>query len=286
MQNKRVIIGLGIMACVAFSAILFFKSSINPRDLDDEALLSIIKNDQTAFEVFIANGKKLDTNIKVEGISYMVGELLVKYERVGFIKYAIKKKLDFVVDPQKDFDVHSLAVTQNNPEILSLLIEIKPNLAAKKYGAKKWSLLHMASAQCSHKVISLLEQARMKWNMKSQDGSTPLTIAAEQGCLQALSYWKEQGADFKAKDGRGLTALSILRNKKDAALLAFGNSFIKRMPASIVTTITAPAILIVPNFYNKRKIPQDDLSYRAHLIEPETRPDEAYETAENSEFSD
>ncbi len=142
----------------------------------------------------------------------------------------------------------------------------------------------MASAECSYKVITVLNKAGMNWNLKTKAGVTALNVAAEEGCLQALSYFKEQGADFKENDGRGVNALSILSKKKDAALMAFAESFMdRRAPASVVTIVTQAA---KPEFYKKRKIPKDNLADRAHLIEPEDRPDDANETAENSEFSD
>lgn len=143
----------------------------------------------------------------------------------------------------------------------------------------------MASADCSYKVIGVLHNAGMNWNLKNKNGATPLTVAAESGCLQALSYFKEHGADFRANDGRGMSALAILSKKKDAALMAFAESFMdRRAPASVsVVTVVKE---VVPNFYKKRQIPKDNLADRAHLIEPSDRPDEANETAANSEFSD
>lgn len=281
--NKRIVIGGSALACLALTSVLVMKTS-GPSNLDDMALLSIIKNDQSAFENYIAAGGKLGANLNVEGGTYMVGELVVKYERLGFVKYAKDKKMIFDVDPKKAFDVYSLSVSKNNPEILTLLTDTKPDLNAKTYGDKNWSLLHMASSECSHKVIPVLHKSGMNWNTKAKDGSTALTVAAESGCLQALSYWKEHGADFKAKDGRGMTALNILSKHKDAALAAFAESFMpKRTIASVTTVAAAPA---EPNFYNKRVIPKDQLASRADLIEPEDRPDDANETAEYSEFSD
>jgi hypothetical protein len=281
LKNQRVYLGIGITALMAFSSFFYFQHSDN-KNLSDEALLSIIKNDQKGFERFIAAGGKISTNVEVENDQYTVGELLVKYNRLGFVKYAMDKKMAFEIDPLKSFDIHSLSVNQNNPEILAILLgDKKFDKNFKPYGDKGWSLLHMASAQCSYKVISILSKAGMTWNLKSKDGTTPLTIAAEEGCLQALSYFKEQGADFKQNDGRGINALAILRKKKDAALMAFAESFMdRRLPGSVVT------VQAVPNFYKKRAIPKDNLADRAHLIEPEDRPEEANETAANSEFSD
>jgi hypothetical protein len=284
-KNKRVVLGLGLSSFMAVASWFYFQNPVS-RNLGDEALLSIIKNDQKGFERFLAAGGSLGTKLNVEGDSYMVGELLVKYNRLGFVKYANSLKMKFEIDPVKAFDIHSLSVEQNNPEMLSLILgnqKIDKNF--KHYGKKGWSLLHMASAECSYKVVSILSGAGMTWDLKAKDGSTPLTVAAQEGCLQALSYFKEQGADFKLNDGRGLNALAILRKQKDSALMAFAESFMeKRAPASVITTVVVAQA--APNFYNKRKIPKDSLADRAHLIEPEDRPEEANETDENSEFSD
>lgn len=277
--HKKVIWGVGALAFCGFTSVILYQKSV-PKNLDDVALLSIIKNDQKEFENYLSAGGTLDTILHVEGNNYSVGELIVKYERLDFVKYSLNKSLKFNIDLKKDFDVYSLSVTKNNSAILSLLTQKKPNLTSKTYGLKNWTLLHMASAECSSKVISVLHQAGMSWNLKAKDGSTPLTLAAEKGCLDVLSYWKNQGADFRMKDGRGLTALSLLSKHKDAAALAFAESFAtKRMPASVVASTEL-------NFYKKRLIPKDNLADRAHLIEPEDRPDDANETAEYSEFSD
>ena len=87
MKNKRVILGIGVTACLAFSSFFYFQNS-GKNNLSDEALLSIIKNDQKGFEHFIAAGGKIATNIEVESSTYTVGELLVKYDRIDFVKYA------------------------------------------------------------------------------------------------------------------------------------------------------------------------------------------------------
>ena len=275
MKNRLVILGIGVTA-LGVSSFFFFRYS--GTNLNDEALLSIIKNDQKGFEKFIAAGGKLGTNLEVEGAVYTVGELTVKYNRLSFVEYALSKKMKFEIDHLKDFDVNSLSVSQNNPEMLSLLLaDHKFDNQVKSYGDKGWTLLHMASAQCSYKVVSILHEAGMSWDLKSKDGTTALTIAAEEGCIQALSYFKEQGADFRATDARGMSALAILRLKKSAALKAFADSFIEKKVASAEAPL---------NFYNKRVIPKDQLANREHLVEPEDRPEDANETAEYSEFSD
>src|SRR5690606_25195515 len=136
---------------------------------------------------------------------------------------------------------------------------------------------------CSHKLISMLhEDGKLNWDLRAKDGTTPLTLAATNDCLPVLSYWKEKGADFKAKDGKGMTALSILQKKKDAALAAFAESFIERKIATVTIVKPAP----VPDFYKKRKIPKEQIIDHAAMLEPEDRPLEATETAEFTEFAD
>jgi hypothetical protein len=251
------------------------------RNLGDEALLALIKNDQPAFESFIAAGGDLHGNLPlIDGKVYTVSEGLSYFERPGFIRYLQTQKMKFIKQaPSKGYDILSLSIPKNNPELMELLLEENPNLK-EGYGDKKWTLLHMASAQCSHKLAALLhEKGGLNWDTKAKDGSTPITLAAESDCLPMLSYWKENNADFKAKDGRGLSALSILKKKKDAALVAFAKSF---EPARNTAAIVKKEL----NFYRKRKIPKHQIVDPAALIEPEDRPLEANETAEFSEFSD
>jgi hypothetical protein len=96
-----------------------------------------------------------------------------------------------------------------------------------------------------------------------------------------LSYWKENDADFKKKDGRGMNAMSILRTKKDSAMLAFLSSFEIARNARTSASVE-PEI----NFYKKRVVPKDQQVDYSALIEPEDRPLDATETAEQSEFAD
>lgn len=288
MKILKVALGTGALATVAVLAVLAFnrqKPALAPvvtQNHDDRALLAIIRNDQAAFEKYINEGGRLGTKLEVDGGSYNVGELVVKYERTGFVKFVKDKDMAFERDLMKDFDVQSIAVNKNNPEILSMLIEGQAPSGFRSYGDKDWSLLHMASADCSYKVIEVLHKAGLNWDLKAKDGSTPLTVAADAGCLQALSYWKEQGADFKAKDGRGKSALGILNGNTDAAMMAFAESFTDRRNVAAVAMNQGQA---APNFYKKRA-PKDIMARRGDLIEPEDRPEDANETADFAEFSD
>jgi hypothetical protein len=284
-KNKRVVISaaclfgfLGVSTIVVMNTSKFSSN----RNLIDDALLALIKNDQKAFEKFIASGGQVQDKLPaIDGEKYTVAQGIAYFERAQFGEFLHKSNIKYVEqDAKAPFDIMTIAVKKNNPELLQELAKANPDFPMA-YGKKGWNLLHMASAWCSHKLTGILhEKGKLNWNDKAKDGSTALPLAAENDCLPMLSYWKEKGADFRAKDGRGLTALSILNKKKDAALVAFAESFLERT----VATVTKPAP--VPDFYKKRNIPKAQIVDHAAMLEPEDRPLEATETAEFSEFAD
>lgn len=287
MSNKRVVVSAAcLVGVLAVSSIWVLNNSKfgSNRNLTDEALLALIKNDQKAFEHFINAGGNLHDDLpKIDGETYTVAEGIAYFERTSFGAHLHANKISYVKqDERKPFDIMTLSISKNNPDLLKQLALENPKFAMA-YGKNGWNLMHLAAAKCAHKLTPVLqEKGKLNWDMKAKDGSTPLTLAAESECLPMLSYWKEMGADFKAKDGRGRTALNILRSKKDAALVAFAQSF---DPARTIASVTIvkPA---EPDFYKKRKIPKDQIVDHAAMIEPEDRPLEATETAENSEFAD
>lgn len=283
-NHKRAIISTACLLSLSLSSVWLFKNShlSKGRNLTDEALLALIKNDLSSFESFIKAGGNIHEYLpEIDGQKITVAQGLAYFERLEFAKYLHQKKMTFVEQNQMaKFDIMTLVITKNNPDLLNQLSLENPQFNMP-YGKKGWSLLHLASAVCSHKLIGILqEKGQLRWDLKAKDGSTPLTLAAENDCLPMLSFWKEQNADFKFKDGRGHSGLSILKKKKNAALVAFADSFETRMPSSLVLAKTEP------DFYKKRKIPKDQLIDHAALIEPEDRPLGAIETAETSEFAD
>lgn len=288
MNKKHLIIAASVFAFVLTSGGIWHfskESASTNRTGTDDALLALIKNDQNAFESWIKNGGDLSAFLPViDGKKLTVAEGLAYFERANFIQHLQDQKISFLKQSTdgKD-DIMSIAVGKNNPELLALLLKEKPNLTAL-YGKNGMTLLHLASSGCASKLTSLLHSDKgVSWDHKAKDGSTPLTLAAGVDCLPMLSYWKEQGADFSKKDGRGQSAMSIMRKKKDAAMVAFLQSFEPRTraPASV-----GPAIVKEPNFYKKRVVPADQKIDYSALIEPEDRPLDAVETAEQSEFAD
>lgn len=250
----------------------------------DDALLALIKNDQSAFESWVKNGGDLSALLpEIDGKRLTVAEGLAYFERVNFVKYLQANKVKFLKQNKdgKD-DILSLAVAKNNPELFSLLMKENPDLTAV-YGDKGYSLMHLVSHSCASKLTSILNtDEKLSWDTKAKDGSSPLTLAASTDCLAVLSYWKEQKADFNKKDGRGTSAMSVMRGKKDAAMLAFLQSFEVRRDQASASRSVEPEI----NFYKKRVVPKDQQIDYSALIEPEDRPLEATETAEHSEFAD
>lgn len=259
-------------------------TSSQNRGGSDDALLALIKNDQSAFESWVKNGGDLAALLpEIDGKRLTVAEGLAYFERVNFVKYLQANKVKFLKQNKdgKD-DILSLAVAKNNPELFSLLMKENPDLTAV-YGDKGYSLMHLVSNSCASKLTSILNtDEKLSWDTKAKDGSSPLTLAASSDCLAVLSYWKEQKADFNKKDGRGTSAMSVMRGKKDAAMLAFLQSFEVRRDQASASRSVEPEI----NFYKKRVVPKDQQIDYSALIEPEDRPLEATETAEHSEFAD
>jgi hypothetical protein len=250
----------------------------------DDALLALIKNDQKLFEDYLNRGGQMETTLPaLDGVTYTVGEGLAQFERVSFIKTLQAKKVPFLKQKSgQQFDALSIAVSKNNPDLFELLLK-ESALLTLSYGKNEYSLLHLASISCAQKLLPYLANEKNSWSRKAKDGSTPLTLAATHDCLGMLGYWKEMGANFNQADGRGKTAMQILKSKKDPSMMAFVKSFdISRKIASVAPAV-APAEI---SFYKKRKIPKDQMVDYSALVEPETRPLEANETAEYSEFSD
>ncbi len=251
----------------------------------DDALLALIKNDLASFDRFLDAGGDVHSLLPtIDGKTYTVAQGVSYFERIDFARSLVGRGSAFIKqDPLGTQDIMTLAVKNNNADYLRVLLKAKPNLNMA-YGKNGWTLLHMASAWCSDRLVGeLTKNGKIGWNHRAQDGATPLTLAAEKECLPLLSYWKEQGADFRDRDGRGRTALNILKSKKGAALAAFAQSFEERKVSSITVVKTEAA---VPDFYKKRKIPNEQVVDHAAMLEPEDRPLEATETAEYSEFSD
>ncbi len=287
MNKKNLIIAASFFVGVlSVGSILHLSNrTTSSRIGSDDAFLALIKNDRAGFEAWVKNGGDLSAFLPlIDGKKMTVAEGLAYFERVEFIKYLQANKIKFL-NQAKDGndDIMVFAVLKNNPELFSLLLKENPDMSGT-YGKNGYSLLHLAASNCSSKLNVLLHtDNKLTYDLRAKDGSIPMNLAVSSDCLPMLSYWKEKQADFKKKDGRGMNAMSILRTKKDSAMLAFLQSFeTARAGSSRTSASIEPEI----NFYKKRIVPKDQQVDYSALIEPEDRPLDATETAEQSEFAD
>lgn len=250
-------------------------------DLADSALLSLVKNDRASFIKFLQEGGNIHLKLPpIEGKTLTVAEGIAFFERTEFMEVLRERKISFInQDTKKDFDILTLSIKKNRPAILNELARNTINFNFR-YGKKGHTVLHLASIWCSDKLAPILhKKGRLRWDTQAADGSTPLTLAAENECLPLLTYWKNQGADFGKQDGRGKSVHSILKRTTKLELMALTE---ETAPIRKVGNVIAAA----PNFYKKRKIPKIKLLDHSLVLEPEDRPLDSVETARFSEFAD
>jgi hypothetical protein len=227
----------------------FLSHKENKSRVGEDHLLSIVKDDSKTFEKFFNRPNGLDIEPPlIDG-----------------------KKLDE--------DELVMSVKKDQSEILEKFLALGFNLN-KTYGPKKWNLLHFAGKHCSHKVTSFLKQkTSLDWNDLGQDGASPLTLAAENGCLKILDFWKKKRADFHFKDGRGISVESILNREKGQLPLAY----LENHPKIIQTKVSRAT---PPQLYKRRTIVSDIVLEDDKYVTPERHVNDAIETAEISEFAD
>ncbi len=249
----------------------------------DLALLSIIKNDQNSFEKFILSGGSLNQTVNIGKNTVTLGSLLVDYERVDFLKLLSSLKSEEYIFLRDD-KIWMSAVSKDNQDLLKIMLTLSPKqyIKKKKFGPKNRSLLHLASLDCSHKILNLLEQEGLNWSEQDNSGASALTMAAEMNCIESLNHWKLKKANFIQNDKRGLSALEILKKKKEAVFATFSNSLTP--PARNIAVLAKSER--AHSFYKKRHFPKDRLTERTSFLEPEVRPIDANDTADYSEFSD
>jgi hypothetical protein len=119
----------------------------------------------------------------------------------------------------------------------------------------------MASACCAHKLTAMIhEKSHLRWDEKSKDGRTPLSIAYEKNCIPMMNYWRDQGASVVKK--------------------------VKKETGKNLVSGTGDSAPIVPRFYKKRKVPKDQIIDHTAMLEPSDRPLESSESSKFSEFAD
>jgi ankyrin repeat protein len=113
-----------------------------------------------------------------------------------------------VNDPMEDGSTAiRMAIWQNNPELVELLIAGGANLETRDSWGN--TPLHEACTGCLE-IVRLLVAERVDLNAKNEEGETPLHIAAqaeEAYGYQIAKILIENGADVNAKDKEGSTPL-------------------------------------------------------------------------------
>lgn len=250
----------------------------------DDVFLSLVKNDLNSFKEYVINGGSIYADLPlIDGKQMTIAEGIAYYDRLEFANFLRELNIPFIKQ-NANGDFVTIAFEKNNSKMLELILNQNIDYEFK-YGDKSMSILHLASIGCQDQVVKkLVKDKKVDITQLTNDGETALTLAAQNECLKVLGFWKENGADFKAKNKNGTSALDIIKKKKGAEMEAFSESFEKRAPASTVT------VAAVDNkrasFYKKREVPKEvQIDYSA-IVEPKARPDEANDTAAFSEFSD
>ncbi len=173
MNKKHIIIAASFFAGVLTTGTMWQlnKTSSTFRGGSDDALLALIKNDQSSFEAWVKNGGDLSAFLPViDGKKLTVAEGLAYFERTNFVAYLQKNKVKFVKQNKdgKD-DIMSLAISKNNPELFTLLMKENPDLTAA-YGEKGMTLMHLVSGSCAAKLTAILHaDKKLNCDMKAKD---------------------------------------------------------------------------------------------------------------------
>jgi len=304
-KKQKILAVSCLVFCLTTATIWQFSKPTTPElSLNEKGAEAILKNDLVAFKSFIKAGGKPEHLFKPhhhvpatepEGVkafkkdqmAWTIAEALVAYERVEFIEYLQQEKISFVKQTNDGkADIVSLAVESNNPKVFQAILKEKPNLK-KEYGEEKKNLLHIASSSCSMNVADILHNSGMYSAQDMQkDGSTPLTIAAANDCVPMITFWQGKNEDFSAKDGKGKSAIQILKANKSEAAAAIAKSIEASQPTRKPASVAVKLSPKVPDFYKLRKYPKDVLADPALLVDPEIRPLDSDSTAEYTEFAD
>jgi hypothetical protein len=305
-SKKQKVLAVSCLVFCLTTATIWEFSKTKPRELtlDEKGAQAILNNDLVAFKSFIKAGGKPENHFKFQAsdsssepvgvkafkkdqIAWTIAEALVAYERVEFIEYLQQQKISFVKQSSDGKrDIVSLAVESNNPQVFKAILKENPDLT-KKYGEEKKNLLHIASKSCSANLADLLHNSgKFSAQDKQKDGATALTIAASSDCVPMITFWQGKNEDFAAKDGKGKSAIQILKENKSEIAAEIAKSIKAseaiRKPASVTVKLSPK----VPDFYKLRKYPKDVLADPSLLVDPEIRPLDSDSTAEYTEFAD
>jgi hypothetical protein len=273
-MNKKIQV-LSLLLSLSFLSLLLFQPLLldeSQDDMNDQAYLAIVKNDQKSFEDFLDRGGKLESLVVMPQKKKSLGRLLVEYERVDLINLASRKQKQFQPDDQEMQSIWETTVTKNNSALYQAIRRLNPKekIKNRRVGKEHRTLLQYASSKCSHNLIKSLESEGLTLDEKDKNGVNSFHLAEKNNCHPVLSHWKKRGAMDSIKTNKDLSLPELTKSlqKNDA-------------PTKPIVNVVTKA----PDFYKKRSIPKESYN-RLELVEPVERPRESIQTAEYSEFSD
>jgi len=105
-----------------------------------------------------------------------------------------------------------LAIDGKNPEIVKLLVDT--NNANTKH-SEGYPALNLAAAQCQAEIIDILISHGADLKAVNKAGETALHVASRQNCFAAAVALVDAGVDPSAKDKKGKLAIDLIQKHKD-----------------------------------------------------------------------
>lgn len=152
--------------------------------------------------------------------------LISNIESQRFMLAALTSDEDYLNDFMKDkkpvpwdtqvkgmYPVHA-AVHSDQTELLSYLIDLKPEAVNKPGKELKSTPLFVAMRKCHLGSAEILIQAGANINYQNKNGNTPLGYALNSGCAGGVLRLIEAGADVQLKNKKGVTDLARLESSK------------------------------------------------------------------------
>lgn len=289
------------------------RSKIPSSAQEIKTVYEAIKNNQIeVFEKYLKAGGVLSEVVMVENKEMSLAEVIVKHERLEFIRRAaviVPDQLEpfEVADIREDTDAKSyLASSLPSVALQASANNLAPIIgAALKMGNKNFNKeilklskndpqvlesAELAASEILPEIVQTCDQDQIRFLgdlganplTNNGEGKNGLASAGKSKCLKAISYWKkEQNVDFDKPNEEGISGFDVLSKFKDPELQSFTDNLQDEVVRE-VASLKAKTNRV--SFYKKRSTPS--IIDPEALVEPELRPDEATETAEFSEFSD
>ncbi|WP_373998322.1 ankyrin repeat domain-containing protein [Bdellovibrio bacteriovorus] len=209
---------LALIACMVFAGSV--SSAAGSKKLVDDK----------AFELAYAGKtkelqKSVDAGININKPNEKGETLLMTAASSGqidVVKFLLSKKADVTIKDKDQKTALYYALTNEQPEVSKALIEA--NAPLNDLNELGDNALTLASSLNDHATMKvLLAKDSTLVNKGNSEGKTPLMEAARHGNAETIKILLDAGADKKAKNSSGKTALDIAtkaQNQKAVTLLS------------------------------------------------------------------